>query len=321
MIPMIDTHVHFWDKNIRGLSWPWLDKDFRSGDHSWTRRGGADRAGHDAVRYTVREFWTETSGLGIAGLVHAHCAIAERDPSQETVWLEQLAAENDGWPQAIIGRGELASPDGASLLQRHRAASGRCGSVRDMAGPAGLDLEACAASLDAAAELGFVIELRTRPQGFAAFATMAERWPDVKFVLSHAGLPLERTPSSLAEWKAAAVRLVECPNWYCKISALCGGSDPEWTLDSIRPWAEACVETFGPGRSMLGTNWPVDRLFGSYEKVLGAYRAVFADLEVEDQQELFYGTAAGLYGIDRPALDSLATGGIRAAPGVDDLGN
>lgn len=318
---MVDTHVHFWDKRIRGLSWPWLEEDFRSGDQPWTRRRGSDRAGHDAARYTAREFRTETSGLGIAGLVHAHCAIAERDPSQETVWLEQLAATSDGWPQAIIGRGDLASPDGAALLRRHRAASGRCCSIRDMGGPAGLDLEACAASLDAAAELGFVIELRTRPGGFAAFATMAERWPDVKFVLSHAGLPRERTSSSLAEWKAAAARLVECPNWYCKISALCGGSDPEWTVDSIRPWAEACVEAFGPSRSMLGTNWPVDRLFGSYQEVVGAYRTVFADLEVKDRQELFYGTAAALYGIDRPELDSSASSGIRAAPSLPDLGN
>jgi len=72
---------------------------------------------------------------------------------------------------------------------------------------------------------------------FPELAALADRWPEVTFVLSHAGLPLERTPATLREWSDAATALARHPNWVCKISALCGGSDPDWTVASIRPWA------------------------------------------------------------------------------------
>ncbi len=297
IIPILDTHVHFWDHEVPGLSWPWLDKDFRSDRHAWTEaRERRWPEAHDAAQYTTREFRAETAGVGVAGLVHAHSAVTEGDPSRETVWLDRMARA-DGWPLAIIGRGDLSSPDGPGLLRRHRAASDRCRSVRDMQGPDGLDPDLCAPTLRLARELGFSIELRTEPEDFATLAQLAERWPEVTFVLSHAALPRHRTPETLARWTAAATMLAERSNWVCKISALCGGSDPDWTVNSIRPWARACLSVFGPERCMLGTNWPVDRLFGTYQSVVSAYREIFADLDEPEQRRLFHGTALAVYGI------------------------
>ncbi|HRE00574.1 MAG TPA: amidohydrolase family protein, partial [Ilumatobacteraceae bacterium] len=226
------------------MTWPWLDKGFTSDRHRWSGDAHRDRrALHDVERYTTTEFRAETAGLGVIGLVHAHAATAA-DPAHETAWLGELG-DRLGWPSAIIARAELASPGCVDLLRRHRAASPRCSSVRDMGGPDGLDLDACAAALDVATELQFAVEVRAAPERFAMFDELAQRWPEVNFVLSHASLPIERTPSTLRLWRDAALRLAEHPNWYCKVSALCGGSDPDWTVESIRPGALGCVETFG----------------------------------------------------------------------------
>ncbi|WP_420639514.1 amidohydrolase family protein [Candidatus Poriferisocius sp.] len=297
MTGLVDTHVHFWEHGVDGLSWPWLEKGFRSTRHRWTEESDDRDGGLAAPRYTAEEFRAEVQGAGVVGVVHAQSATAEHDPSQETAWLDAMT-ERTGWPSALIGRGHLASPDGAGLLLRHREASGRCRSVRDMSGPDGLDLNACAATLDAAAELGFSVELRTGPAEFGTFGELADLWPGVTFVLSHAGLPLERTAETLREWRAAATELARRPNWVCKISALCGGSDPEWTVSSIRPWAEACFEVFGPRRCMVGTNWPIDRLFGTYEDVVGALRAIFEGVDGDDRDRLFWGTAAEVYRLE-----------------------
>lgn len=303
MIPIIDTHVHFWDHSAPGLSWPWLDKDFTSPRHRWTeaeRRQSSSAL--EGERYTAVEFRREATAVGVAGLVHAHSATAIDDPSRETRWLDAMAAAH-GWPLAIIGRGDLAAVDGPDLLRRHRAASDRCRSTRDMKGPDGLDPVACGPTLRAAADLGFSVELRTPPEGFPTLARLAEHHPDVTFVLSHAALPRERTPATLAQWLDAAAVLAARPNWICKISALCGGSDPDWTIDSIRPWAQACLSVFGPERCMLGCNWPVDRLFGSYASVIGAYREIFDDLGPAEKRRLFHGTALDVYAIPETALD------------------
>lgn len=303
MTPLLDTHVHFWDRGVAGLKWPWLEEGFKSAQHTWTE--ASDRRPvtlQHAHRFTSTEFRAEVAGLGVAGMVHANAASAMADAADETRWLAAMR-ETDGWPLAMIGSCQLVSPDGPDLLRRHREASESCRAVRDMKARGGLDLDAAAASLDVASALGYSVELRTEPENFRMISALADRWPAITFVLSHASLPTVRTPDSLTAWTSAAKSIADRPNLMCKISALCGGSDPNWTIDSIRPWAEACYDVFGPDRAMLGTNWPVDRLFGSYAEVVGAYRTLFGALSASEQARLFYGNAATLYGIAIEDLD------------------
>ena len=203
LIPFLDTHVHFWDHRVDGLRWPWLEKGFTSHLHSWTTATARERLDelHQRESFTVPEFEIEAAGAGVCGIIHAHAATARRSDCDETAWLDRMAASH-GWPLAMIGRCDLVSPDGPALLRRHREASARCTSVRDMNGPKGIDVDACAATLRVAAELGFAVELRTPPENFDMFVRFAECHPDVTFVMSHASLPLERSAASLATYRA-----------------------------------------------------------------------------------------------------------------------
>ena len=49
----IDTHVHFWDHDVDGLRWRWLEPGFSHGKVAGT-------GSLDAPRYTVPEFHAET---------------------------------------------------------------------------------------------------------------------------------------------------------------------------------------------------------------------------------------------------------------------
>lgn len=298
MVPFIDTHVHFWDHQVDGMQWLWLMPGFTSHLHSWSTAKATERLEqlHSMERFAGPEFAIETEGAELLGMVHAHAATPDGDPSDETAWLDGLA-QSDGLPHAMIGKIDLADPDGPALLARHREASERCSSVRDMNGPKGLDIDACDRTLRAAAELDFSVELRTQPENFDMFVDLALRHPDVTFVLSHASLPTTRSDESFELYRRQAARVAEMPNWVCKISGLCGGSDPDWTVESIRPWADLCYALFGPDRAMLGSNWPVDRLFGNYADVVDAYRRVFAELSDDEQHRLFHRNAQSLYRI------------------------
>ena len=150
-------------------------------------------------------------------------------------------AEEYGSPEAIVGGCLLGRPDAPDVLRRH-AAHPRFRGVRDWESPTHLDVDEIAPAMDVAAELGLSIELRRAHDEFAVLDEIAARWPSVTVVLSHACLPLERSPADLAEWSAAMSRLAARPNVVCKISAVAGASDPEWTTASIRPWILSCVE-------------------------------------------------------------------------------
>jgi predicted TIM-barrel fold metal-dependent hydrolase len=84
-----------------------------------------------------------------------------------------------------------------------------------------------------------------------------------------------------------------------KISGL-GMVDHAWTVESLRPWVDTCIEAFGIQRSFFGTNWPVDRLYSSYGDVLDAYAELIADLTGPEQRALFSENARRIFALDLP---------------------
>jgi predicted TIM-barrel fold metal-dependent hydrolase len=73
--------------------------------------------------------------------------------------------------------------------------------------------------------------------------------------------------------------------------------DPNWTVESLRPWVSTCIELFGVDRAFFGTNWPVDRLFSSYTDVIDAYAALISDYSEAEQTALFSGNAERIFKI------------------------
>jgi predicted TIM-barrel fold metal-dependent hydrolase len=71
--------------------------------------------------------------------------------------------------------------------------------------------------------------------------------------------------------------------------------DPDWTAASITPWIDHCLESFGSERCMFGTNWPVDRLFSSYDAIVTAYRASVSSLSLDEQHQVLHRNARQLY--------------------------
>jgi predicted TIM-barrel fold metal-dependent hydrolase len=76
-------------------------------------------------------------------------------------------------------------------------------------------------------------------------------------------------------------------------------NDHTWTIDSIRPWVLQCIESFGPERVMFASNWPVCVLFGSYLRLIDAYRLILAreGFSREDQEQMLYRNAERIYRI------------------------
>jgi predicted TIM-barrel fold metal-dependent hydrolase len=81
-----------------------------------------------------------------------------------------------------------------------------------------------------------------------------------------------------------------------KISGL-GMCDPNWTVESWRPWVSSCIELFGVERSFFGTNWPVDRLFSSFPDVIDAYEELISGFSESEQIALFSGNAERIFKI------------------------
>ncbi len=286
--PVVDAHVHFWDRAVEGLSWRFLDPDF---DHP--RLSGLKKLA--APRYSVAELRADQLGCNVDKVVHVQAAQCA-DPVAETAWLQDLG-DREGWPTAIVGSCDLRRPDAADLVDRH-AEFPRFRGVRDLPSGERLDDADVVRGFGLVAATGTVIEVMASWDQFDALQRLIDHWPDTPVVLGHSGLPTSRSDEYFGAWVPAMRALASrAPNVTCKISALASGADPTWTVDSIRRWVLGCIDAFGPQRCMFASNWPVDKLFGTYREVWTAYGRIVADLSPDDRRELFRGTSERVYRI------------------------
>jgi predicted TIM-barrel fold metal-dependent hydrolase len=73
-------------------------------------------------------------------------------------------------------------------------------------------------------------------------------------------------------------------------------TDPRFTAESLRRWIDTPLEVFGPDRCVLGSNWPVDRLYSSYDVIMDIYRERIAELfSPDDQRKVLSENAARIY--------------------------
>ncbi len=131
---------------------------------------------------------------------------------------------------------------------------------------------------------------------------LADRYPEIVLCIDHASYPRQRDDEYFETWRTGIRLLAGAPNVVIKISGL-GMVDHEWTVESLRPWVDTCIEAFGIDRSFFGTNWPVDRLYSSYGDVLDAYAELISDLTEKEQRALFYENAQRIFRLDLPTVD------------------
>jgi predicted TIM-barrel fold metal-dependent hydrolase len=288
--PFTDAHVHFWDHSLPGMRWRFLEPDF---DHP--RLKGTQRL--DAPRYTPVELLDEAEHQAPSKLVHVQCAMAGGDPVQETRWLESLAHDG-GFPTAIVAGCNVRDPEAGVAMQANVAASPRMRGVRDLTVAGEVDPAAVRPAFDSAHDLGLSIELMLPVDHYSTVARLAEAWPGVTIVLGHAGQPIDRSDASFDRWTSALAALAgRVPNVVLKLSAIASSADPRWTTESIAPWVSGAIDGFGPHRCMFASNWPIDRLYGTYPRLVAAYRSIVSTLPQDDQAALLHGTADRVYRI------------------------
>jgi predicted TIM-barrel fold metal-dependent hydrolase len=142
---------------------------------------------------------------------------------------------------------------------------------------------------------------------------LARAFPDTMVILDHVGGPIESGPyrsrqdEVFADWEGAIRRLATCPNAMVKLSGFgmqVFGFDfharelppsSEEVAMAIRPYVEACIETFGPDRCMFASNFPVDKSAYSYPVLWNAFKRLCAGYSPTERTALLHDTAAAVY--------------------------
>nr|WP_200886701.1 amidohydrolase family protein [Phaeacidiphilus oryzae] len=289
MTMVIDAHHHFWDPGTRR--------------HAWL-----DGAAMAPLRrpYGVAELRDEAERSGVDGTV----LVQVLNAAEETA--EFLAtAEASELVRGVVGWVDLRAPDVADRLDRMRELPG--GEllvgvrhlVQDEPDPEWLLRADVRRGLRAVGAAGLVVDLVVRRPQWDAAARTVRGLDEVPFVLDHLGKPRIAeyggdSPAGLdREWADWLTGLAATGNLVAaKLSGLVTeASWQDWTLDGLRPYADAALESFGPDRLMFGSDWPVCRLAAPYVEVAEAAGALTAGLSTAEREAVFGGTARRVYGV------------------------
>ena len=276
-LPFIDTHVHFYDLQHPRLEYGWLQPGVKH--HILPAIEPIQ-----AQRYWADDWIAESRFANVVKSIHVECAVGTPDPVEESRWM-QAFADRLGHPHGFIAEVHLARPDVQGVLEQHLQFANMRG-VRDFGEGEYLVDPAWRRGFARLAQHDLVYCVDPKPETYAQIRDLAAAYPDTLISLDHAGLPTSRDDDYMAFWRREIANLAEASNVIVKISAL-GMGDPHWTVDTWRPLVMHCIESFGVGRTVFGSNWPVDRLFSSYPDVIDAYAELIGGFSLAEQTAMF----------------------------------
>jgi L-fuconolactonase len=126
--------------------------------------------------------------------------------------------------------------------------------------------------------------------------TFAKRFPALRMVIDHgAKPPIRDGRAAWQSWADAITRLAQLPNVQCKLSGLATEAAPGWSEETLRPYVEHLLATFGPTRLMWGSDWPVLNLNGDYAQWHLAAKSLLASLNESGREAVFGDNAVAFY--------------------------
>ncbi len=290
-LPFVDAHVHLWD--LDRIRYPWLTPPFADDGPN-----GSVQA--IAKTYLPGDYRADAGGWDVRGIVHVDAGAEPGAALDETRWLQAMADYN-GLPTAIVAFADLSDPDLDTLLADHAVHpnvrgirhivnwhpdSRRTYTPRDMTQD-----DAWGRGYARLAEHGLSFDLQAYPGQFPALARLIERHPETPVMINHMGMCV---PGEEGEWRGGLAALARLPHVAIKLSGI-GFTHRPWTLEQARTLVLTAIDLFGADRSMVASDFPTDKLFGSFAATLGAYAAITADFSDAERRAMFAGNANRLY--------------------------
>ena len=292
MIPITDAHHHIW----------------RQDDLPWLQGAMVPRifGPYEPIRrdYPIAEYLVDVKGSHVERSVYIQVNWAKDKAAEEVAWVQSVA-NTHGWPHGIVGYVDLLADDAAAVM----AAEAKSPLMRGIrmqlhwhenplyrfaAAPDVMNQPAFRKNFAQLAHHGWSFDLQVFTSQMADAARLAAAFPQVTFVLQHAGMLEDLSPAGRLAWLQGMQRLAQQPNVVSKLSGLgtfVHRNDAQHIADIVQP----TVDLFGADRCLFGSNFPIEKLWTDYLGLVTAHRAALAHLSVADQTAILSGNARRIY--------------------------
>jgi len=273
---IVDTHQHFWKYDP--VNYDWITEQM-----SVIRR--------DFLPTDLAEVLAENK-------VESCISVQANQTEEETEWLVKMADEND-FIAGVVGWVDLRSNSIAERLHYFRQYKKLKGFRHVLQGeePSFMLQKEFLNGIGKLHQHGFTYDILVFPHHLSAVSDLVKQFPDQRFVIDHLAKPYIKD-GKIDEWKAAMERISKYQNVYCKLSGIVTEADwQNWTKETLKPYIDAVVQSFGTDRIMFGSDWPVCLVASSYEKWLTVLKEYFTTFSGAEQENVFNKNAGRFYNL------------------------
>jgi predicted TIM-barrel fold metal-dependent hydrolase len=299
-IKIVDAHHHLWDLNNANTKYSWL----------MVTEGEAFFGDYAAIRksYLLEDYIEDAKNQNIIKSVHVQAEHDDDKPVNETAWLQNLAdTHSSKLPNAIVAFADFSKNNVSEILDAHQEYKNTRG-IRQILSYNKDEPKYSHATEDFMKNSTWVENfkyIRNRNLSFDIqiykhqmedAVNLANKYNDVLFILNHTGEPCYQSKEYIESWEQNMNKLAKCENVVAKISGL-GMFDPNWTIDSTRIFVEKTIQIFGIERCMFASNFPVDKIFNSFDTYWNSFKEITKNYSENDKNLLFSSNAEKYYRI------------------------
>lgn len=273
----IDAHQHFWMFNETDFGWIGEDMESIRKDH------------------LPDDLYLELTKAGFNGSI----AVQARQSMEETRWLLQLA-ERYSFIRGVVGWVDFCLKEVDVQLENLAFNSKLVGVrhvIQDEPDENFILRPDFMRGIGQLRKYDLAYDILIHSRHLPQTAEFVSKFPAQTFILDHIAKP-DIKNKIFAPWKAGMAALSKFPNVYVKLSGMATEAEWQtWKGEDFIPYLDAAMELFGPARLMIGSDWPVCTLAGSYDSVMGIVLDYIDRLSENEQAAILGGTASGAYRI------------------------
>lgn len=274
----IDSHQHFWH--------------FNTADYGWMGENMA------VIKrdFLPDDLLSELQNNGFDGSI----AVQARQSLEETYWLLQLADQHSHI-KGVVGWVDLQSEEVETQLAafaKHPKAVGVRHVIHDEEDLDFMLRPAFVRGIQLLQKYGLTYDILIFPKHLANSVKLLAQVSEKQiFIVDHIAKPFIKD-GVLSPWREELQQLAQFPNVYCKLSGMVTEADwQNWKSEDIYAYLDVVFDVFGPDRVMIGSDWPVCLVAGSYSKVMQVVIDYIAQLSESDQAKVLGGNAMKAYAL------------------------
>lgn len=267
---LIDTHLHLIDQSV--LSYPWLSS--------------VEALNRD---FLYEEYAQQALRVGITRALHMEVDVAASDIERETTNVAKLSAREGNLIAGAISSCRPEDEAFSAFLERQLANPLVKGFRRVLhVMPDELSAQPLfRENLKKLGGTGLSFDLCVLPKQIEKAIALADLAPDVQFILDHCGVP-DIKGEAFKPWQAGITEIAKRANVTAKISGVVAYADAQtWNVETLAPYVNHVIASFGFDRLVWGSDWPVCTLGGGLATWVAATHALVTGCSEDEKAKLF----------------------------------